>query len=259
MKKRFLTLGIVTAIVATLFGLSGCTSDYHYDHADKYTAGGAELTKTVTELDVEWLAGSVTVVGGEGETLSFSEASKETLDERTSLYYWLDGTTLRIKYAQSQKEWGWSDNDYPSKDLTVTLPATALQKLEVATVSANVTLEGVQSNETEIETVSGKIEGALHGTVRELSVDAVSGNVFLECTTAPQEASFNSVSGNITLTIPEDSQFTAEIETVSGAVACDFETTQTGKDYVCGNGENQYEMETVSGNVKLAKAAASAN
>ena len=93
MKKKSFTLGLVGLCTATLF--TGCTAGQHYDNAKAYTMGGASLSKTVTALDVNWISGNVNIVYDDVTGVSFSESSEETLTEKTSMYYWLDGTVLR--------------------------------------------------------------------------------------------------------------------------------------------------------------------
>ena len=272
MKKRYFGFGLALTLIGASIGLSACSKNLSYANADQYTAGGATLTETVTSVEVEWLSGNVDFAYGNEAEVSFSETSEGKLNERNTLYYWLEGTTLHIKFAQSRL--GWFGGSYPSKDLTVTLPqGLILNKLEIDSVSADVDINEVSAREIEVESVSGEVTGTLAEGVRELGIETVSGDVNvvagavetfdIETTsgeislqvTNPNSGSIDSTSGNVVLTMsPSIEGFLLEMETTSGDFSSDFETSKEGNKYRYGTGRSKIELETVSGNISLMKA-----
>ena len=275
MKKRFLLAGILAACTASV-ALSGCsdkTDILSYANADKYTAGSGSVAGAVTELEIDWIDGNVEIVYGDVENVTFSETSSTTLTAENTLQYWLENTTLHIKFAKAKK-WA-SINSYPKKDLKVLLPASlALNKLDVEAVDTNVKIDNITIGDVEIETVDGAVNAYLVGTTRELSVNTVEGDitvnaeavtdfdietvgaeVYVESVTAPTSGSFEAVGGSLTLALYDDvAGFTFDMDGFGGDfISNDFLTTEQEDCYVYGNGACQYEAETVGGNVTIIK------
>ena len=272
MKKRILSLGIIAVLFGALIGASGCSKNLTYANAEKYTAGGTTLTATVTDVEIEWLAGSVEFAYGDDEGITFQETSATDLDKRTTLYYWLENTTLHIKFAQSRI--GWWKGAYPEKDLVVTLPKDlVLREAEVDTTSADIDLNNLSARSIEADSSSGAITGVLSDVTKELNVEALAGSIDITASglqkfdiettstdvklsvgTVLSEGSFDSVSGNFTLTLPETFEgFSVEFESVSGNFNSDFTTEKRGNRYVYGTGATELEVENTSGNVNVKK------
>ena len=255
MKKRFLAIGIGVLSAGIAFsGMTACQNLYGrfiYDDAMRYSVGGASVAGTVTQLEVDWLSGSVNVAYGDVEKVTFSESANQTLAEKDTVHYWLENTTLHIKYAQSGSRF--TANNVLAKDLTVILPASlALNGLEIDSVAADVILTDIKTHDVDIEIVSGDVNGSFNG-VHDFSVDIVSGNAELHFATAPNSGEYQNVRGDMTLYLPAETGFTLELEKARGSFECEFETVKRGDRYVCGNGANEYDIETVSGNVYLKK------
>lgn len=207
------------------------------------------VTANIKEVKIEWTAGRVILEKGDTDTITFSETADHEIKEGDELRYRQQGDTLEIHFAKST---GWNffgSNNVRGKTLTVTLPDTLYRSLSVETVSSSVTVIGLQADEMDIETVSGGI--SLDGTaVGELDCESVSGETEV-IGTITRSASFDSVSGGITLSLPQDTGFTAEFDSVSGKFTSDFETTKQDDEYRCGPGGIDLSFETVSGNVKI--------
>lgn len=265
MKKRVLPIGVTCALCA-LF--TGCSAGLKYDHADQYVMGGTTLSGAVTALDVHWISGEVNVVYGDVTGVTFSEHSTQPLTAKTSMYYWLDGSVLRIQYAQSTQ--GCSTVHYPSKALTVTLPYDVeLLETEIETVSADITMDGVYTQEAQLNSVSGEIEGSVYGTqdlevesvsgdvdlylsrFQEIDVSTVSGNVALSMETAPRTGDVESVSGDVTLYVNADKGYKVSYETVSGRFSAGLTGMIQGKTWTYGDGASVWEVETTSGNIAV--------
>jgi len=294
MKKKLFAVLTVLIMCGTLF--TACTdnnsgriglSSYRYDDAGKYTPGGAALTSTVNNLDIDWISGEIEIIYHEEETIVFSETSNRQEDEHLTMRYWLDGDTLRIKFAESGS---WNFNDL-HKTLTVMLPDNlVLDELEIDTVSADLKAHRIAAKRVDMDTVSGWIDieeaevsrsfnadtasgdiaAMFTGALSELEIDTVSGKtqisveelgefelnsssgaISLSAANAPSSGEIGTVSGDVELILPETAEFTVEINTVSGEFDSEFSLTKKGDRYSCGSGKCRYEVETTSGDISF--------
>lgn len=277
--------------------LSGCglrslpfpgLSAFHYEHPEKYTVGGASFTDRVERVEVNWLSGSVTVSAHKGNEFRFSEKANRSLTDDLSMHYWLDGSTLRIQFCRSGE---WNLNGL-EKELTLQLPERLLERLEVDTVSARISLENLTVEALELDTVSGglrlrdcrvtdrvrtdttsgSVKAELTGALREWKADSVSGSVELTVpevqmfdvnTTsgsvkltaekAPKDLDVESVSGSVTLHLPSDADFTLDFDTVSGSFSSDLACKTEGGRHIFGKGTGEYSVDTTSGSLWIEK------
>lgn len=265
--KKFTLFLIV--FVGILLVFSSC-SYYKYDNANKYTAGETELSDNITKIEIEWINGNVSIDYHNKSTVSFSEESKKELSENETLHYYLEGTTLHIKFAKSGKLSSFNFD----KELAVLLPeAISLSEVEIETVSANVEIAQSYLNNTitelNIETVSGNVDARLNKGANSINIESVSGDVNIlanvkkaEIETVSgyidliglskiDECALSSVSGKVNLGLISTSTFTLETKTISGNFECEFETKAQGDKLICGDGKGDYDIETTSGNIKI--------
>lgn len=264
MKKQFVSI----LAGATLFGLTafaGCSVDVtkynRYDNADKYTAGSFTYAATgITDIDIDWVVGSVTLVQSDNAELSVSE-SGASLSEDEKVHYWIDRGTLNIKFCKS----GWKGNlDDKEKNLTVEIPQgvdldvdnvsgkivaenVSVGELSVENVSGNVTLGNVIARELSVENVSGGIQ--INGlTAGDISIDGVSGSIELSELSAPK-AEIETVSGKITLTLAPSQGANVSFDSASGKLKSEKKYSKNGDNYsFAGEGDIlQVEAETSSG------------
>lgn len=271
-------------------GVNSDTNEIIVSEEAKVPAGSIENIK------VDWVSGSVNLVVGSGSEIVFYETSYRTLTERQKMRYSVsDSGTLQIRYCQDLDnifDWFNLDQNMPSKDLTMEVPAAlmgSLREVEVDTVSASISLASVYGRNTELDTVSGEIKclnldvndlsidstsGAIvcentkaqtldvdnvSGSIRaeggfnEVDVDSVSGSTRLVCATAPSQIEVDGVSGSVTIALPESAGFTARLDSVSGSISCDFPGTLGQDMVVVGDGSASYRFNTVSGSLRIEK------
>lgn len=289
MKKR---IAFLLSFVLSVLLLSGCEPSLGmtgivYANADRYTAGGASLDG-VTDIEIEWLNGHVTLATHTGDSVTFSEIANRDTDEHTTMYYYLEGTTLHIKYCES----GLRTLSQITKYLTVVVPETlALDDVEISTVSAGVRIEDITVDKIEVSTVSGgiylgnamarrvqceSVSGYVEGNlppvgvesisvssvsgnvrfsadVRDFSAETTSGDVSLSAKLAPSALSVESISGNVTLFLPESISARIDFDSVSGNASSGIPHTTDDKKMIFGNGDCEYDVETVSGNLRVNK------
>ncbi len=249
------------------FSLFSC---YVYSDADEYNIGNRYYSEEIKEIDIEWIAGSVTLKIHEGSEIMIEESySGENKDDQMRTR--IDDGTLYVKYSASGIKI--ADN-IPSKALVIYLPlrfaVTQLDEIQIETVSADVFIRSsehtISCHSLDIETVSGKIisdrinalyvdadsvSGNLtfNGSFNELSVSTVSGHVSASLDNKVPIVRISTVSGSIDIAVPSDSGFKAAFDSASGEMR--FKTENVGKLYRHGDGGSNFDFDTVSGDVNI--------
>ena len=296
MYKKIIAMLVLTAAGMSLC-ITGCgvninmgNTGLSYADAENYSVGAAEFSETVEHIEIDWLAGNVTVASHSSDTVLFSEESLAALTEDTQLHYWLDGTTLHMKFCRSGK---WR-LDGLEKDLTVLVPEDLpLTSLTVKSMSADIHLNALQAESANIGTSSGNVEltdcavtdivqadttsgwvdmsliepleafawGTTSGTlqitapkVRNFSAGSVSGEVSLSVKEEPETLSIKTTSGSIDLALPEDASFTLDYDSTSGDLSSDLPCRTESGQYLFGDGKAEYQIGTVSGDVRITAA-----
>lgn len=284
---------VLLLILAMCFGvMHSCDfplslSFYRYEHADRYTAGSCTLYDDVQRIEIDWISGNVTVQYHNEDYIAVSETASRTLDKDNLLHYWLDGDTLRVRFAKSGRH---STAALRNKDLTLLLPRdTALRVLSVETVSADMHLQDITADcfdldsvsgsmelldvyfadEMGAESVSGAITVAATGNAGSLDAETVSGDIFAaaesfqsidldstsghitaEADSLSGESNLESTSGRIELRLADDG-FTARTSTLSGRFESNIPYNKADGVYLCGSGGPEIDIETTSGNVSI--------
>ena len=252
--KRIVVVLLTGLLLLSLFGCVriSCSVPVRYSNADKYTAGGFTYDETkVRKVEIEWIAGSVTLSNGKG-TLSVSEACEKELSEEEQMHWWIDGTTLKIKYCKSGNTLSLSGME--KKDLTIELPAFAdldievasgkiigenmldLGNLKIETASGGTDIKFLSAKEVKVEAASGKTVFGKVSVSGEFEVDTASGGLTVEEVNA-NEVDVNSASGGITL-----GKITAEkldIDNASGGVTLGIQSV------------SKVNIDSTSGGVKI--------
>ena len=275
------------------FGFFGFNS-YSYANAELYNVGDAEVTPDgITKLDINWIAGSVTITTHSGSEISIFENDSGRLDEEEKLRWLVKDGVLYIKYSAPRRVFEFRNFISDTKRLTVYIPQTMADMLGNATVeavSADLLLEGISAYELNLKTVSGNIKADienkaekllvktvsgdvnikasgdevklesvsgdvnLSGEFGRLEADSVSGDITIKSGNCPHTVRLKAVSGDIELTIPENKGFTASYSVVSGSFKCAFPTMNSSKKAVYGDGSATFSFNTVSGDITIKKA-----
>ena len=227
----------------------------------------------IRKIEVDWLSGSVTVQRADGDSIEFFEDYQG--DEKYRLRYSVENGTLHIQVCQSG-----TVLNIPKKALTLSLPDELYQELKLSVGSAKLTISDVRADDLELDSISGDIElarveaselkidttsGSVCGqslTASELELDSVSGDAELEgafdsvdanttsgsvtltSSSLPRKIDADTVTGDVTLTLPKDSAFRYEFDTISGKLKSSL------PDAVTGSGAT-VEIDTTSGDLTL--------
>lgn len=147
-------------------------------------------------------------------------------------------------------------------------------KVQIATVSGDVQLEGITAKAVEISCVSGDIEAekiyaemtlnTVSGDIKiedalgEGSLETVSGSIEISCKEIIGDISLLSVSGDVRLEVPKDAAFELDADTTSGDISSYFESQislnereNKGSGIINGNSENKIDISTISGDIEI--------
>ena len=259
------------------------------DYADSelYTVGGGSVqTRGLTQIEINWPAGSVRVEAAEGREITMEEQGAE--QERDKMRYLLRDGKLTIQYSAPR---GLSFRGAGGKELVVRVPQTfvavGLDEFKVNAGSAHVTVDGVGAQDTQIiavsgrvslarmqcgslavDVVSGGVSGAdlradtltaetvsggmdLGGTFGSVNFKGVSGGLVLECILYPDRVAAESVSGGLTLRLPAGQGFRLRHSSVSGKFTCEFPITGDKNEAVYNGGGAEFSLRTTSGAIAL--------
>ena len=195
-RRSLKTLGAVLLTAGTLTALKPAVSfaAYSYPSAAKYTAGDAEIKKPVRNLDVDWVSGQITVAYHSADTVELHETSKKQISKDMQMRWWLDGDTLRVRYAKP----GFHTLFARNKQLTITLPEDIVfDEVSMTATSADFLIPALQTDTLKLHVISGDIEAA--ADARNAAVRANSGDLDLHFGGKAVEITAETTSGEIGL------------------------------------------------------------
>ncbi len=215
-KSKTLMIALMACMILLAAGcvwLLGRGTGVSYAHAEMYTAGNTAISSPVERLDVEWTAGRVRIVYGEGSDLLLEETGNGAIPEDRQMRWWLDGATLRVRYQKPAFRLFSFDR---GKTLTLTLPkGMECASAEIRTVSAEIELNDTAADEIILASVSGDITGAVR--CGKLNAATTSGDVSLRSENT-LDAAAATTSGDVTLTLPGSAE-KVTVTSVSGKTA----------------------------------------
>ena len=222
----------------------------------------------VQKINVDWVAGSITLVPGDTEEIVF----QETYNPDRPMIWEVSGSELEIQYADYDlNALDRLEAKNFKKDLTITVPRDwTARKLEINAAAANVEVRDLQVEDVEINCVSGrsKLENCVSrevslvtvsgdvrftGTLEKLECSAVSADCTLRLDKTPRDIELYSVSGALDLKLPEDSGFQVEMTGARKKLDTDFDVSGTDGSYLCGDGSCQIEVNCVTSRVEIRK------
>ncbi len=223
----------------------------------------------ISELEIQWIAGSVTIQPGDTEDIRISETG-----ELSKPMVWkISENKLIIRSCKDDFSLlsGWAMSRL-SKDLTIIVPKDwTPREIEINTTSADIDISDLTVGDIDIDSVSG--QSSLTNCVAEgLSLDSVSGNIHftgslgaLDCNTVsasctivtdrvPRELDLECVSGDMDVTLPESAGFSVKMEGLVKNLSSDFPVTKNGNIYTAGDGACQISFEGMSGDLSIRQA-----
>lgn len=276
-----------------LLGLTSCNYSLYktWNNYKDYTAGNGDFdATTVSSIAIDWVNGDINVVTADVEKITVFEQSARELKESELLRYYLSDGVLDIKFVAPRLKL--LDKKVLDKDLFIQIPlsaAASLSSLNIDSVNSDINVKNIKALDLEMDVVSGKIDIKnctivmldiesvsdeinllsskiasidiscvstnikVNSEVTDFEVDTTSGNVDFTSTIMSNKIKINAISSVVNLTLPENSGFTVEYDTLSGQFTSDFATTNSNDKYIFGDGTKQIEVSTISGNLSILK------
>ncbi len=155
--KKLLGLALFVLLLPMVFTLSGCggVDLYMYLYAGKYeqiVSGGSY--DNVKDLDIDWIAGNITIKSGNVEKVTISE-SGDNAGARPAFCRQLENGYMDIRYFKS----GETRDTSIMKDLEIIIPADSeLKGIEInAPLVNNINITGIDCNDIKINTSSSNV------------------------------------------------------------------------------------------------------
>ena len=261
-----LAVGLSSKSEGMFFGIS--LNSFYYDDSG-YSVGDGTSSARITDITVDWISGSVTIVPAEGNEISIAEDYRGE-DSDLAVRWKVQNGELTVKYRAPSL----IQSQIVDKNLTLAIPVAMLEGLgevEVNGVDCDIRFEGnadelalevaegslaVQGDigELEIDAVNGTLD--FKGAVRKASVDCVDVAIVMELDMAT-ELNFDQVDGDVTLYLSEAiTGFSAELDMVGGNLILEgFEgATSTGRESArWGDGSLRIRMDGVNCQLKVNK------
>lgn len=258
-----LFIGIIT--------LTGCNklnvvTSYVYDDTN-YSVGNKAFGFSIDTINIDWIAGNVYIIQSSNSEIIIREDVDIEIEDQYRMHYLYEDGVLNVKYTASIKLLEYT---FKTKDLYLMLPATAneininnvssdihiqmvnINDLDIDNVSGYINIEDTTVNELEIENISGEII-LFDNYMNVVDIDTVSGNVGLSFKTLPNDIDVSSTSAIISIYMKETESLGVEFETVSGELRTNLEYTKVDDYYNFNNSILKYEVDTVSGDLKILK------
>ena len=226
---------------------------------------------SIRELKIQWAVGSIILRAQEGiQDIQITESgnSKYITDYRQS------GNSLSISFSKDPiKISGISFNNDHKKDLTILVPQGWIcSELEMEAASVDLTIQDMIIREMEFDGASGSCNftncsvdtldmdtasGDIYftGKLNKLDLDAASASFYGTLENTPNRIDVDSMSGDLELTLPEDTGFTVTMDGMNSQFTSDFQTTVTKGKYTYGDGGCRINMDAMSGDIVIRKAA----
>lgn len=225
----------------------------------------------ITELDIEWGVGSITIVPAQTAQIRVYEEGAP--NNPYVMRHTLKGSKLSIDFCKDQEylfsmgidrdmkkdliilvPYGWScqELDIDAASTDVEISDLTVGELDFDGASGKCTLNNCNVNELDMDTASGDIQ--FTGSLNQLDFDAASANITAVLTNTPSRLKMDTMSGEMDITLPKDAGFSLKMDGLSAHFSTDFDTTLKNGEYVSGNGHCRISLNTLSGDVIIRKA-----
>jgi len=166
----------------------------------------------VDSLNIDWIAGSVTIKPHDGNGFQVTEFAQRNLKENEKLRIGTSGSTLTINYCENGKL-----VRMPQKKLEVLVPRSLsenLSRLLVDAASSGIYVDSINADTMKTDSISGAIQIS-NSNSQTLNMDSASGSLTVENIRA-EGLKINSISGAIK--VSDSSARTLDCETASGSI-----------------------------------------
>ena len=214
--KKILAFAILAALLlGAVWALTGCTGlrASAYENPERYSVGDAVLTDKIDRIEIDWASGSVRLVAHAGDAIQLTEAAEEGMPEELRMRWWLDGSTLRVRFAESDAGLRLFGNW--RKELTLAVPeGLRLDSVVIKAASAEVDIDDLATEALCVSTASGDMRIICEAA--SIQLDSASGGIQLEQMGSAASVDVDTASGRIDATL--DHAEGAQFESASGDI-----------------------------------------
>ncbi len=243
----------------------------------------------VREISINWASGSVSMLPSDTGKLYFSELGQFDPEDEALQYKVINSEKLEINFAPDSlsallkasikkdlyvyvptdtavyfsvdinsaaasvniSDLSLGELDVKSASGDTMLTRVSAEDADIYSASGELTMDGTEARSIDAGSVSGRI--SYTGSFTEGDFETTSGTIDIVSQRTPAELDIESVSGSVTVTLPEDSSFSLETESVSGDLDSEFALKTGGKKHTCGKTPEKcsISIETVSGDMNM--------
>ena len=242
---------------------------------EEVTGYGVALdAASIREMEIEWAAGSIKIQPMEITEIRIAEEGKDR--EKNPMVWNVREGKLSIQYSKNTDHafgMGLVLGKEESKNLIIEVPfGWQCDSLEIDAASASLEVRELTIREMEfdgasgtcifgnctvekldLDTASGDVR--FTGSLQQLDCDSASADILLELTNVPRSIELDTASGDLEVTLPADAGFTVTLDALSSDFRSDFDTIRRNNSYVAGNGRCRIDVDAMSGDVTVRKAA----
>lgn len=124
--------------------------------------------------------------------------------------------------------------------------------VEADTVDGDLSVSDLNSEKLSFNTAGGNLK-VMDSHIKDISFEAIDGNFNGNFKTCPEKVCIDTAGGNSEIYLPEDSSFTARIDSLDGKIDSDFSGTYSQGVYTVGSGSAQIDVDTISGELRIFK------
>ena len=242
---------------------------------EEVTGYGVALdAASIREMEIEWAAGSIKIQPMEITEIRIAEEGKDR--EKNPMVWNVREGKLSIQYSKNTDHafgMGLVLGKEESKNLIIEVPfGWQCDSLEIDAASASLEVRELTIREMEfdgasgtcifdnctvekldLDTASGDVR--FTGSLQQLDCDSASADILLELTNVPRSIELDTASGDLEVTLPADAGFAVTLDALSSDFRSDFDTIRRNNSYVAGNGRCRIDVDAMSGDVTVRKAA----
>ncbi|MBQ8533755.1 MAG: DUF4097 family beta strand repeat protein [Clostridia bacterium] len=189
------------ALAGQLTNLTRRLGIMKYDDTN-FTAGSGTIADygAITGINIEWVGGTVIISKNTAEDeIEIRESAAKQLEEWQNMRYKVENGVLYIKYTAPKNYEIWKT--CPSKQLNLKIPPSLighLEKVDISSTSANVSMTAVSADSITVDSVSGKTQ-LDRCRADSLDLKSVSGNIIVRLPSNHNgfELDFSTVAGKL--------------------------------------------------------------
>ena len=265
-----IVLGVLNALFGDKWSL---WTDYTYDDSIYTVGDGSVAVENLTEIDLDWVDGTVTVISCQDAYPSLTEKSENELTEGSLLRWHLseDGK-LTVKYRESSFFLGRGKNK--QKDLVLRVPERFLAELSIKinVSSSTVFLDGIAAKSVSVESDRGNVALLSGSVLEDLSIHTTSGKILVsgvvterfelvskkneikvDAAVLPKDAVIETGDKDIHVEFSDTPSISLQFNAEKGKYASDFALTETDGRLLSGDGYTKLDVTTKSGTLYLSE------